>query len=357
MVMRLKVIALGCTLTGALGFLALPPATALADSAVRGDDTVLAASTANKATLTLNTPATVVFGANVVLSGKLAFATGTPPAKTQITVTRTATGSATKTFTAVTDATGAFTLTDPDPAKGQYTYTAVFAGGPKTGSAKATATVTVATVKPQLSITAPATDNPYGTKVKFTVTLGSTFADRQVSLYASPYGGGRTLVATGTVDAQGKWYPTYAITKKTLFTVVFAGDTHNDPNSARLTLQAYARVTDRITGFAKTTKISGVTYDVFKGSSTLTLYSTVAPNKHGECLEPETEQYESGTKWDVDTKYGCDTLTSSSHDTAPFTVNLAIGDKYRIRGDYFRNSKDLANLNEQGPWLYFEVTK
>jgi hypothetical protein len=264
--MRRRLIALGCSLTGALGFLALPPAAARADSevlarvAVRADQT--GSATANKAA-----------------------------------------------------------------------------------------------VRPRISISAPVTDNRYGARVRFTVTLGPTFADRRVTLYASPYGERRRSVATGKVNAQGKWYPTYSITRKTTFTIVFAGDAHDGPNSAHTTLNAYARVANRISGYFKTTRISGRTYDVFHGRGTLTLYSTVTPNKHGQCLEPETEQYDSGTGWNADTKYGCDTLNSTSHDTAPFSLNTAVGDRYRIRGDYFRGSRDRANLNEQGPWLYFVVTK
>ncbi len=96
-------------------------------------------------------------------------------------------------------------------------------------------------------------------------------------------------------------------------------------------------MTDWLTGAYKTSKNSdGVVYDVFHGTGTLTLYSTVAPNKRGECLEPETEQYDKGVGWDADTKYGCDKLDSGSHDAAPFSLSLAVGDRYRIRGDYLR---------------------
>jgi hypothetical protein len=221
----------------------------------------------------------------------------------------------------------------------------------------ATARAAVETSKPKLTISAPATDNRYGAVVKFTVTLGSTVADRKVSLYASPYGEAHKLVATANVNAQGKWYPTYSITRKTTFTVVFGGDSHNSANSANITLQAYARVANRIGGFFKTTKSGGVTYEIYHGSGTLTLYSTVTPAKHGECLEPESEQYNPGAGWGADTKYGCDKLDTASHDAAPFSLNLAVGDRYRIRGDYFRSAKDLANLNQQGPWLYLEVVR
>jgi hypothetical protein len=212
-------------------------------------------------------------------------------------------------------------------------------------------------VRPQVSISAPVTDTPYGSRVKFTVTLDPASTNHRVTLYAAPYGGQQQAVATGAVNAQGKWYPTYLITRKTAFTVVPGGRADTALNSARITVGAYARVANRITGYAKTTKISGVTYDVFRGNSTLTLYSTVTPGKHGECLEPETEQYDPATGWGADTKYGCDALDSASHDTAPFSLNLAVGDRYRIRGDYLHGAKDLANLNEQGPWVYFVVAK
>jgi hypothetical protein len=214
-----------------------------------------------------------------------------------------------------------------------------------------------ADVRAAISVSAPVTDNPYGARVKFTVTLSPAFAHRRVTLYASPYGEGRRLVATSEANAQGKWYPAYTITRRTLFTVVFADDAGKNSDSAHVTLNAYARVASRVTGYVKTTKISGLTYDVYHGNGTLTLYSTVASDKRGECLEPETEQYDAGTGWDADTKYGCDPLDGASHDAAPFSLNLAAGDRYRIRGDYVRSAKDLANLNEQGPWLYFDVVK
>jgi len=51
-------------------------------------------------------------------------------------------------------------------------------------------------------MSAPVRDNLYGTRVKFTVTLGPTVKDRKVTLYASPYGARtRKLVAAGNVNA------------------------------------------------------------------------------------------------------------------------------------------------------------
>jgi hypothetical protein len=212
--------------------------------------------------------------------------------------------------------------------------------------------------KPPISVSSPVTDNPYGVRVTITVTLGPTFSDRRVALYATPAGEPRRLVAVADVNDSGKWYPTYRITRTTTFTAVFAGDAHDAPNSAHRTLHAYARVTSRLAGYYKTSKSSsGIVYDVFRGTGTLTLHSAVAPGKHGECLEPETQQYDPGVGWDADTRYGCDPLDGHSHDTAPFALAKAVGDRYRIRGDYVRGKSDPANLSTKGPWLYFIVVK
>jgi hypothetical protein len=212
-------------------------------------------------------------------------------------------------------------------------------------------------VKPALSISTPADSYSYGSKVRLTVTLAGTAADRVVSVYAKPAGEARKLVATGKVNAKGKLYEAYRITRTTTFTAVLAGGASAAAGAASRTVTAAALVSDAITGYGKTAKVDGVTYRVFRGSGTLTLHSSVAPGKHGECLEPETEQFDAGAGWNADTKYGCDTLNSASQDSAPFSLAQAVGDRYRIRADYIRAARDTANLSAHGPWLYFEVVK
>lgn len=274
--MRLKIIALGCALTGSFGFFALPQASARADSMVQ--------------------------------------------------------------------------------AKAHHHSTAVFKGDALTPSARAKVHGT-AKPKPQISVSSTVTDNPYGARVTITVTLSPAIPDGRIKLYATPLGQARKLVAAGKVNAEGKWYPTYSITRTTTFTAVFARNQHYAANSASRTLYAYARVANRFTGYYKMSKSrDGHIYGIFHTAATLTLYSTVTPNKHGQCLEPETEQYDKGAGWHADTKYGCDSLDGASHDTAPFSLSQATGARYRIRGDYFRG-KDTSNLNEQGPWLYFIVMR
>ena len=137
-----------------------------------------------------------------------------------------------------------------------------------------------------------------------------------------------------------------------------AGSAPQAVRSASNSLYASTRVANRLTGYYKTTKSrSGIIYRVFHGHGTLTLFATVYPNRHGACLEPETEQYDAGAGWHVDTKWGCDALDGASHDTAPFSLSKAVGASYRIRGDYFRGSRGATSLSKQGPWLYFIVTE
>jgi hypothetical protein len=116
-------------------------------------------------------------------------------------------------------------------------------------------------------------------------------------------------------------------------------------------------VSAAITGYAKTVKIDGASYRVYPANGTLTLHATVTPAKRGECIEPETEQFDQGRGWDADTKFGCDKLNAKSSDTAPFSLGQAAGDRYRVRADYVRAARDTANAGAHSGWLYFEVVK
>jgi hypothetical protein len=275
--MRPRLIALGCALTAAFGFLALSPA-ALADSTARADSAVPAAL--SHPALTAQAPAADVPGKTIAKR-----------------------------------------------------------------------------VKPGLSISSRVSAYPYATSVALTITLHAKLAGGRVAVYATPAGDARRQMGTGKVNAKGQLRVTYRLVRNTTFTASFAGDADDLPATTARTLDAAAHVAIAITGYYKKMKISGLTYDVFHDHGTLTLHSTVTPNKHGECLEPETEQFDPGTGWDADTKYGCDPLDSASHDSAPFSLLQAVGDKYRIRADFLRSAKDTTNLSEDSGWLYFVVVK
>lgn len=210
--------------------------------------------------------------------------------------------------------------------------------------------------KPGMSVSTSAGSYAYGTKVRVTVTLNAKVPGGTVVLNAFPAAGKKTAVATGKVTGN-KFYATYTVTSTTNFVASFNGDDKDAGTSASHKVAVGAHVADGLTGYYKTITISGVTYRVYHGSATLGLKATVTPNKHGECVQPESEQYDTGSGWDADTKYGCDQLDSTSHDTSLFTVSQAVGYRYRIRADYIRSSKDTANLSANGAWLYLEVVK
>jgi hypothetical protein len=210
---------------------------------------------------------------------------------------------------------------------------------------------------PALSITASAATYAYASRVWLTVSLGRTRANRMVSIYATPVGLRGWLWHRGKVNSAGRLRVYFRLTRTTTFTVVFRGDAHDARARASRTVRALARVADGLSGFYAQTRAGGITYYAFHASRKLVLHATVSPNKHGECLKPETEQWDTGSGWDDDTAYGCDYLDRGSHDSAPFNLAQAAGDRYRIRADYVSGARDLANLSANGPWLYLIVVK
>jgi hypothetical protein len=223
------------------------------------------------------------------------------------------------------------------------------------GAARAAAAAPAQTA---LSIVTAKGSYAYGAKVNITVTLKNTVDDRAVKVYATPAGGKAKLIASGQVNPKGKFFPSYVVTTATKFTAVFAGNKANKAAKASHSVTAQANVLASLSGFKKMVKIGGTSYAVFTTKQILTLHSKVLPNKAGECLQPETQQWDKtakGAKWDADTKYGCDSLDSGSKDTSPFNLAQAVGDKYRIRAEYVASAKDKANLSANGAWLYFEV--
>jgi hypothetical protein len=218
----------------------------------------------------------------------------------------------------------------------------------------------LAATRTTLSVSTVRGSYNYGDRIVVTVTLDKSVPGGKVSLYAKPAGLASRLVVTGKVNARHKLFAAYNVTRNTTFTAVFAGSTGHAAARAARTVGTHARVASRVSNYFKTVKSDGHTYYYFHASKELHLHSTVAPNKHGECLEPETQQWDKGPKgpvWDADTKYGCDTLDSQSHDSSPFDLSGAAGDKYRIRGDYIRGKTDTVNLSADGPWVYFVVVK
>jgi hypothetical protein len=226
-----------------------------------------------------------------------------------------------------------------------------------TGPAGAISAATAAKAAPALSIGTSATAYGYSSQVRLTVSLGRTYANRRVSVYAAPAGLRPRLWRSGKVSAAGHLRGYFLLTRTTTFTAVFGGDARDAPARASRTLYAAAHVANGLGGYDKKIRARGITYYVFRSSRMLILHSTVAPNKRGECLKPETEQWDTGSGWTDHTSYGCDFLDGHSHDRAPFNLAQAAGDRYRIRAVYVHSAGDRANLSAVGPWLYLMVVR
>ncbi len=313
----------------------------------------------NRAALKIGGPAVVTFGRNVAITGRLSLSAGTPRAGTPVTVVRTESGSkATKRFALRTRAAGGFALTDPAPAKGHYTYTASYGGDAATTSARVALAVTVARTTPSMALTTSAADYVYGTRITVRATLGATFADRTVSIYARPAGQGWKLLKTGRVSAAGVLTAGYQVTRSTAFRAVFAGDVHNAPAAVSREVGAWVKVSMSNSGYFKSTTINGVVYRVYHHTGHLNAAVAVTPDKHGQCIDLEVQQYDTGGRvWFANQTFGCFGLNGSSTVSTYLTLLGASGFEFRMRADYVHSATDTANLSTDGAWFYFEVVK
>jgi hypothetical protein len=242
------------------------------------------------------------------------------------------------------------------PATAHAASTAPGASTASAGSSVA-ASATARKAAPALSISTSSTTYSYASLVRLTVRLGKTYANRRVLIYVAPVGLRSWLWRSGRVNSGGRLPVYFRVTRTTTFTVAFRGDARDAPARVSRTVNVMAHVAEALRGYHAKTRVGGITYYVFRARKLLVLQATVSPNKHGECLKPETEQWNTGSGWGDDTAYGCDSLDSRSHDSAPFNLVQAIGDRYRIRADYVRGARDRSNLSADGQWLYLMVAK
>jgi hypothetical protein len=353
--MRRSRTAFACAVAGALGILVLPASAGVAQASTPATASSTVTVAPNSAAFALSAPSPVTFGRNVTVSGTLSLTAGAPAPGTAVTVTRTVKGStATKTWSLTTGTGGAFALTDPAPAIGSYTYTATYAGNATTAPATSAIAVTVARTAPSLAITAGAADYAYGSWVRATATLGPTFADRTISVYAQPSGGAKKLVTTATVNAQGGLTFVYQLFRTTAFSAVFGGDAHNAPVTATLDLGAFADVWMSNSGYYTSTTVSGTVYRVYHHTGEVSSTVVVTPGKPGECVKLEV-QWLSASGWLRDELFPCETLSSASKLSADLTLLGAAGFWYRMRADYVPSSKDNTNVATDGSWFYFKV--
>ncbi|MFJ8489174.1 hypothetical protein ACIRBZ_12525 [Streptomyces sp. NPDC094038] len=257
------------------------------------------------------------------------------------------------------DATGAASLTGGLPWGVHTLYVeAVDVAGNR--SAAAAYPLTVPSQLPpaatDLTLAASGSSYDYGATAKLTAHLGQTDGSRTLALYAQPYDGKKTLVTTGQADANGDLTATYKVTRRTTFTVEFAGDDRQAPATAARTVTARARVTESLTGSYTTTHYGSTLYRVYHHTAKAKQTATVAPAKPGQCVRFQIQHYTSGA-WHTESTSACRALTSGSTAATSVTLTGSAGQRFRIRAEYVPSGKDTGNLTTWGAWQYYAVRR
>jgi hypothetical protein len=315
---------------------------------------VLRSATVPASTLTLSGPGTADITKALALSGKLTLTTGVALSRDVVTVTRTQTGSgASRKFTLTTAPNGSFQLKDTPPALGKYTYTAVFAGASGVLGTSAAHVASVVKIPTALTVTTSGTDFNYQATASVTAHLGPTYTGRTVSIYGQVVGSSaKKLLRSGRVNAHGELAASYRAQHSTTFSVVFAGDARYAPRTASRTVYVRAQVAASLSGYYGINR-SG--YALYHAANRLKIASSVAPDKHGQCVQFAVQEYYQGA-WQALQFTSCVTLSKSS--SATTTFNLTQADKgypYRIRANYLRSASDRSNLDADSSWRYFMV--
>jgi YVTN family beta-propeller protein len=298
-------------------------------------------------TIALTPPSTASINHAFGVTGSLS--SGIPvPAGALITVQRDSAYGTVNLPSRTTGAGGAFTIPDTVSKRGTYGYRATWAGDATHAGTTTRVLVKVLGLATTVSITTSAGPYSYGAKPVVVAHLGTTKV-RTLSIYAQPYGGTKTRIKVGTVDAHGNLSVAYTITRRTTFTATFAGDDTYEPKSVAKALLSRAKVASALYGYYGT---SG-SYRLFHTSVDPTLLVAVSPNNAGTCVSYLAQLYYSGA-WHNSASLACDYLDSTSHSGAVYYSSAPAGVVFRMRATFKGNSRNVATV---GGWVYGKFTR
>ncbi|WUW97626.1 Ig-like domain repeat protein [Streptomyces sp. NBC_01450] len=309
------------------------------------------------ATLTVDAPATATRAKSLTVSGKLTSGLALP-AGTPLTVTRTDMESpngkslGTKTL----GAGGKFSFKDTPPAGGKVKYTVKYAGDATHTPASASDTVEVSRATPTLTLNNNRKVYAYGTDVKFTAHLGSTYKNRTVEIWADPFGSDKPnkLVKSGKVNSSGNLTVTLDLKRDAKVTAKFAGDSRYKSKSVSSTVGAKVKVSTAISGQYKKKSVYGHTYYYFHKSKDPLFTTTMTAYPHRQ-QRLEMELYYQGTWYDAGTQYF--KLSSTGVSKVQLGGTHETGYRMRVRSSYYNGtSGDNVNSTTHGDWKYFIFT-
>ena len=324
------------------------------------------AATASAATTETSSISISIFGSTTVsvgdqvnISGFLTLSDDSGPVDVTVHITRT---NPDQTQTQLPDQQTAFggeySLADRPPVKGVYTYTATYDGDAvHSGSTATSDPLTAIGLVDALTLHASALAIRNGTSVTVTARLGDGASSGTISIWRTPYGFPKRLVATGTPNATG-FAVTLSLARTNTFSATFAGDdTHAPSSSATLRVAVKAKVTGAMVGgYARSGSYRLYHYNAncpARHLGCVAYHTTVYPNHHGQCVYFQL-QARIGGRWRALGTSNCVHLGKRSQATIRIVYTAsARGVPFRLNST-FRG--DRANDAATTPWSYFEVT-
>ncbi|MFF5014324.1 Ig-like domain repeat protein [Streptomyces sp. NPDC001165] len=309
--------------------------------------------TLNVPTLTVNAPASATRAKQLTVTGKIS-ATVPLPAGVKLAVTRTDLDSPSgKALPAVTvKADGTYSFTDVPPAGGTVTYKVTYAGDAQHTAVSASDKVAVSRASTSLTLNNNGKLYNYGTDVKFTAHLGTTYKNRTVEIWADPFGGDKPkkLITKGAVNSSGNISATVHMTRDTTVTAVFSGDSRYKPKTAKVTAYARVKISTAVSRHYKTAKIGSTTYYWFH-KSTDPLLTTTMSYYPGRNQRFDLQVYYQGAWHPGDSQYF--PLGTNGKSAVQLGAPGQSGIRARMRSVYVNGSSgDSVNSTTYGSWKY-----
>lgn len=320
--------------------------------------TILTAPRSYVTTTTANAPSTAARGKALTLSGRTS-ASAPLPSGTPLAVVRTDVESpkGKAIGTAKVDAKGNYTFKDAPPAGGKVTYKVTFAGNASHTPSSASDSVTVSRAAVSLKLNRNKSLHAYNKNVSFTATLGKTYKNRVVELWADPFGADKPkkLVKKAKVNSKGNLSVTVNMKRDTTVTAVFAGDGRYAPKSVKSTAYAKVNVSTKLSKHYKTAKIGKTSYAYYSKKKNPDFTTSMTYYK-GRAQRLSLELYYNGKWYDAGQQYFA--LGSNGKSVVTLTGPHETGYKMRVRSSYVNSSSgDTVNSTTHGAWKYFIFTK
>ncbi|WP_416977837.1 Ig-like domain repeat protein [Streptomyces sp. T028] len=309
--------------------------------------------TLNVPTLTVNAPSSATRAKPLTVTGKIS-ATVPLPTGVKLSVTRTDLDSPSgKALAAVTvRADGTYSFTDTPPAGGTVTYKVTYAGDTEHTAVSASDKVAVSRVATSLSLNNNGKLYNYGTDVKFTAHLGTTYKNRTVEIWADPFGGDKSkkLIKRGTVNSSGNIAAWVDMTRDTTVTAVFAGDSRYKPRTVKVTAYARVKVSTAVSRHYKTAKIGSTSYYWFH-KNTDPLLTTTMTYYPGRQQRFDLQVYYQGSWYSADSEYF--PIGTNGKSAVTLGAPGESGIRARMRSVYVNGSSgDSVNSTTYGAWKY-----